>query len=138
MFEEYAQTKVKTATLDGLQRRYSLSPGSGIWILEYGKTFVGLAAVECQPEVKMAYLRHFHVEEAYRNTHIQDDLLRHAIDQAVHREPELDGVEAIGYDNLVAYVEDSLRRVGFQRQNILNVMGIFRWRISTFYLPTAK
>lgn len=75
-----------------------------------------------------AVIRHFYVDEEYRPTGIQEDLLKEALDHAF-KDPKVMRVKA--YDsNLVKYIQRCLREAGFKQQKYTRTIGLGRWRIA--------
>jgi len=121
---------------------YSNKPGSGFWLLEYGETFVGLIAVDAtnkpkssstnETKGKTATIRHFFVEEAFRGTNIQEDLLEHAVKHAF-KDPKVQRIEA--FDSpLVPYLRACLRNTGFQLDHNTKKIGLLGWSLGVRYL----
>lgn len=139
---------------------YSRSPSSGLWILDYGSTFVGLIALDAsltattnEPLAEQATrrkakihakgtsptatIRHFYVVENYRSSNIQDDLLSHALSQAFQADSTLQRVQAVD-SPLIGYVRHSLRKAGFQLEKHTEKVGVFGWKIGTRVLERKE
>lgn len=82
---------------------------------------------------KTAVIRHFYVEEAYRKTKIQDDLLKYAVNHAFEKDPKLERIEASD-SPLTAYLSRSLREAGFELDHHTNRIGILGWKLGVRYL----
>ncbi|KAF8973972.1 hypothetical protein BDZ97DRAFT_1912415 [Flammula alnicola] len=143
-FEELTQEVLRHPDLKDISKYYSQQPASGFWILEMGEHFVGLIAIDAtQPpkkrekdEVappKTALIRHFHVEEAYHNANIQDDLLEYAVNHAFSKDPKLERIEATD-SPLVPYIRVSLRKAGFELDHHTKQIGIRGWKLGVRYL----
>lgn len=140
-----------------IQAYYSLSPSSGFWLLELGRHVIGLIAIDASPDATSqaviqdkqqvegamtngtspdAVVRHFFVEEQYRETKIQDDLLVHSLNEvfSVDLDKRIRKVIADQSD-LAPYVGRSLAEHGF-RSAMENYpsrhrkVGILNWTIS--------
>ncbi|KAJ2914879.1 hypothetical protein MD484_g5547, partial [Candolleomyces efflorescens] len=153
-FEEHTRLVLQYPDLRQLEGYYSKSPGSGLWILEYGDSLVGLVAVDCSsedgdiptipfapkdgashskssdmsPKGKTGIIRHFYVSERYRPVGIQDDLLEHAIKHAFSKDPEVNEIQGIGYGALLPYVGSCFSKMGFQRDDDVKSLGVLRWK----------
>lgn len=113
---------------------YGKSKASGFWILEYGSKFVGLIALDANNvrETRKGIIRHFYVEEEYRKTDVQDDLLHHAIQHAFDNSPTLDIIEAVDAVTLVSYIHNSYQRAGFRLSKEHDTVGgVGRWKYFT-------
>jgi GNAT superfamily N-acetyltransferase len=115
---------------------YGQSPASGFWILEYGDTFIGFIALDAKDakRTRKGVIRHFYVEEAYRKTGIQEDLLAHALKNAFDKSSAVEYIEAADSPSLTPYIHDCYQRVGFRLQGYQSV-GIWGlWRYYTTVL----
>jgi len=133
--------------LSDVQEYYSQTAASGFWLLEYGDTFVGLIAVDAtqasrkekktsQGETRpprTALIRHFYVEEAFRGSNIQNDLLKHAVSHAFEKDAKLERIEAPD-SPLVSYLRPCLRSAGFELDHHTKKVGFLRWNLGTRYL----
>lgn len=134
---------------------YSRSAASGFWILEYGGLFVGLIALDANSEpspdlpattstgakqqkvgkkqqakgtTSTAIIRHFYVDDAYRSTGIQEDLLTHALRFAFDADPGLQVVKAPD-SPLIPYVRRCLRDASFALEENTRKVGVFGWQL---------
>ncbi|KAF8168051.1 hypothetical protein B0H34DRAFT_684021 [Crassisporium funariophilum] len=151
-FEKQAQEVLRFQDLQDVNNYYSRKPASGFWILEYGERFVGLIAIDANQESasskasksqethadertqpKTATIRHFYVEEAFRGSNIQDDLLQHGVNYAFERDPTLQRIEA--FDSpLVPYLRSCLRTAGFELDHNTKKVGLLGWNMGVRYL----
>lgn len=147
-FEDLTQEILRFGDLKDINKYYSKNPASGFWIIDSGQVFVGLIAIDAtQPATKpakgetrgprTAVIRHFHVEEAYHTTGIQDDLLKCAVDHAFNNDPKLERIEASD-SPLVSYLRPSLRSAGFELDHHTKSIGILRWKLGKRYLERSK
>ncbi len=83
-------------------------------------------------ETRKGIIRHFYVEEEYRKTKIQDDLLHHAVQNAFDKSPALDSIEGVDAVTLAPYIHDSYQQAGFRLSQDYKSVGILgRWRYYT-------
>ncbi|KDR85042.1 hypothetical protein GALMADRAFT_83372 [Galerina marginata CBS 339.88] len=150
-FEDLTQEVIRHPDLVNIRTYYSKSPASGFWLLEYGKTFVGLIAVDApkhpsktdrqangaEKAPKTALIRHFYVEEAFRTANIQDDLLSYAVNHAFNNDPKLERIEASD-SPLMHYLRPCLRVAGFELDHHTKTVGILKWSLGTRYLERAR
>jgi GNAT superfamily N-acetyltransferase len=123
-----------------------------MWILEYDGLFVGLIGLDAAPPsnastktpntrnrsriasvtAERAEIRHFYVEEPYRKTNVQDDLLQHALTQAF----ENGNVKTVGAvaSGLQSYISKSLVRAGFKYEDVVKKVGTLGWKIENMVL----
>lgn len=142
---------------DALRRRdlikikdyYTRSPSSGVFLLEYGDKFVGFVAVDASPDSSsnevivnadskgkvsftkstsdVAVIRHFFVEEPYRTVNVQADLLQFALQQVFSSSTKVKTVKGLD-SSLVPYVGKAMRQEGFKEENVLDKVGVLRWK----------
>lgn len=82
-----------------------------------------------------ATIRHFYVDEQYRPSGIQADLLAHAL-----RHVQSSSVKRIQAKDFVlaSYLSKSLQNAGFVKSGLLEKVGIFRWPINVVTLDKKK
>jgi len=142
-FEKLTQETLRKPDIFDLAAYYSRSPSSGLWILEHGQTFVGLIAVDASTDSTtdadltkdvpldlkkkgtsdVATIRHFYVEEQFRKTDIQDDLLQHALRRTFEGDEKVKKVR-IAYCTLARYLDKTLRKHGFRKVKQWSVRGM--------------
>jgi hypothetical protein len=130
---------------------YSNCPASGIWILDYGETFVGLIAIDASKPIddpamvksnkkkgtsSTATLRHFYVQEQYRKAKVQDDLLAHALRHAFSSDGIVQCIRATD-SPLIPYARESLRSAGFKLLEYTEEVGVLRWKLGLRMLERA-
>ena len=143
-FEDQAQEVLRASDLHNISAHYSRDPGSGFWLLEYGDQIIGLIAVDAsnkpdndkssanKSKGKTATIRHFYVDEVYRVTNIQEDLLELAVKHAFS-DPKVQRIEA--FDSpLVPYLRACLQKAGFQLDHNTKKVGLLRWSLGVRYL----
>jgi len=108
---------------------YSQSPASGFWIFEYDNKFIGFIALDANEAKKTqkGVIRHFYVEEAYRETKIQEDLLNHALTNAFENSPFLESIEAVDALGLTPYLNECYRQAGFRLGTEYESVGFWGW-----------
>ncbi|KAI0078924.1 hypothetical protein K474DRAFT_1706112 [Panus rudis PR-1116 ss-1] len=141
---------------------YNRSPSSGFWFLEFSGRFVGLIAIDASKDSlsdevviksspdaanqnpdfsegtsSTARIRHFYVEEPYRSTSIQDDLLEHALTHTFTHSFNIERVVA-REESHVPYVGQALRRQGFRTKSVLEKAGLFKWEVRELVLERAN
>ena len=82
---------------------------------------------------KTALIRHFYVEEPFRSSNIQDDLLKHAVNYAFERDAKLERIEAPD-SPLIGYLRPCLRSTGFELDHHTKKVGLLRWNLGIRYL----
>jgi hypothetical protein len=143
-FEDQAQEVLRGSDLHNISAHYSRDPGSGFWIFQHGDRIIGLIAVDASKKPdddkssankskgKTATIRHFYVDEAYRVTKIQEDLLDHAVKHSFS-DPKVQRIEA--FDSpLVPYLHACLRNAGFKFDHNTKTVGLLKWSIGVRYL----
>lgn len=154
-FEQQMRHVLLRADIPDISLYYARSPSSGFWILEYGERFVGLIglnasrdstsnaiiaealATEKRPKQSLstskgtsstATIRHFYIDEEYRSSEIQNDLLAHAVNYAFRASPALQSIQAMD-SPLMLYARKSLQNAGFQLDHHTEKVGIFGWKL---------
>ncbi|KAL1951998.1 hypothetical protein VTO73DRAFT_1147 [Trametes versicolor] len=162
-FDERSAHVLRRPDLIDIPTYYARSPSSGFWVLEYGDRFVGMIAVDASLDAdadeqvaagtikkdrsgqvkmtkgtsKVATIRHFYVQEAYRAAGIQDDLLEHALNHAFAADATLRGVRATE-SSLRQYVGETLRKHGFELEKKAERVGTLRWQQSVRILDRSR
>ncbi|KAF9453768.1 hypothetical protein P691DRAFT_657591 [Macrolepiota fuliginosa MF-IS2] len=128
-FEKRTQEALKQGDLLNPTTYYGKSPASGFWVLEYGTAFIGLIALDANDakKTKKGFIRHFYVEEAYRKTNIQDDLLKHAVKTAFDKSPAIQSIEGVDALALAPHIHDCYQRAGFRLSQEYQSAGILGW-----------
>jgi len=146
-FEQITQDVLHRLDLLNIQSFYTRSPFSGLWILEYRDSFVGLIALDASLDSEsndlvtsdkkmsnkkgtshIATIRHFYVEEEFRGIGIQKDLLDHAVRRAFSSDSTVRTIKASD-SPLIPYVGACLRSAGFQLQNHTEKVGVLAWQL---------
>jgi N-acetylglutamate synthase-like GNAT family acetyltransferase len=108
---------------------YSRQSSSALWILEFNGRIIALVALDSEGH-SSALVRHFYIDEQYIRSHVQDDLLSHALKHAFESNPELEQITAPD-SPLTPHLGDSLRAMGFQLDEnaTSETIGVFRWKL---------
>lgn len=155
VFEQLVQDVLRGPDMSDIASYYSRSPSSGFWILDYGELFVGLIALDASHDslstsptkalpkatgnknknkgpklgtAPTATIRHFYVDETYRSSGIQEDLLTHATRFAFNADPTLKRIRAPD-SPLISYIRDCLRNAGFVLEEHTKTVGAFGWKL---------
>lgn len=128
-FEKHTQAAIKEKDMRDPASYYSQSPASGFWIFEYDNKFIGFIALDANEAKKTqkGVIRHFYVEEAYRETKIQEDLLNHALTNAFENSPFLESIEAVDALGLTPYLNECYRQAGFRLGTEYESVGFWGW-----------
>lgn len=131
---------------------------SSFWVLELGDHILGILALDASADAtsqcpigdtekdtqsnSAAVIRHFWVEEPFRRTDIQDDLLVHALTHALQADPNKRIRELRAEDNqLSPYIGQALRKQGFrpiQDPDQVRNVGVLRWKITPMSLDRER
>ncbi|PCH33595.1 hypothetical protein WOLCODRAFT_135209 [Wolfiporia cocos MD-104 SS10] len=84
----------------------------------------------------VATIRHFYVEELYRQAGMQHDLLAHAVKHPFSYDENVQGIRASS-SPLEPHVEEALRNVGFRVEQKSQKRGVMRWQSSVWILDRA-
>ncbi|PFH54522.1 hypothetical protein AMATHDRAFT_52137 [Amanita thiersii Skay4041] len=151
-FEKRTQAILHQADMVDILNYYA-KPSSGLWILDFGNKFVGLIALDAtgdsdsekkaktssrrskQPALQ-AMIRHFYVDEPYRTTGIQDDLLQYAIRQTFESGANIKSIQAES-TALLPYIKKSLVPVGFKPIGRSRKVGLFGWQFEEMVLDRS-
>ena len=82
--------------------------------------------LESKGTAKVATIRHFFIEEAYRPAKPEDDLLQFTVRKAFEGDKTVESVRALS-GRLSPTVEESLRRNGFFPGEKEGTLGWFKW-----------
>lgn len=146
--EDRAQVILRQRDAVDFAGYYSNAPGSDLWVLEYGKTFVGLVAIDAgdrngkeksgtKQAATEATIRHFYVDAPFRTTGIQDDLLAYAIRHTFDVNSNINVIKAEG-NPLVPYFTKALRSAGFAQGSNIGTIGLFKWQLHEMILERAQ
>jgi GNAT superfamily N-acetyltransferase len=152
-FDEITVHALRQPDVIDISAYYSRHPSSGFWILEFNEKLIGIIALDAAPQVDpdepsskkkksllsspTAVIRHFYVEEPYRKSNIQTDLLTHAVEHAFRSGPSLERIEA-SETPLARYIQKSLRSLGFQLKEHTKTVGIYGWKLGRAVLERSE
>lgn len=150
-----------------LQKYYARSPSSGLFILEYADKFIGLVAIDASRDSEsergfvkkteqghvlatdkiknfyttgtssVATIRHFFVEERFRKSNVQQDILAFAARHVFTTAQDVKVLKASATP-LLDYKYNSLRELGFSVEKQVGKLGIFGWRVDAMSLERAR
>lgn len=165
-FEDPASDLMHRPDFVNLQKYYARSPSSGLFILEYADKFVGLVAIDASKDSQseqglvkknehghiladrtkdfystgtssVATIRHFFVEERFRKSNVQQDILAFAARHVFTTTQDVKVLKASATP-LLGYKYDSLRELGFSVEKQGGKLGIFGWRVDAMSLERAR
>lgn len=149
-----------------LQKYYGRSPSSGLFILEYGGKFIGIVAIDASKDSQseesfvkkteqghiladqtknfytsgtssVASIRHFYVEEQFRKSNVQQDILAFAARHVFTTAQDVKVLKSLATP-LLGYKYDSLRELGFSIEKQAGKLGIFGWKVDAMSLERAR
>ena len=149
-----------------LQKYYARSPSSGLFILEYDGKFIGLVAIDASKDSQseesfvkkneqgrvltdeskdfyssgtssVATIRHYYVEEQFRKSNIQQDILEFAARHAFTATEDVQVLQTSATP-LLGYRYDTLRKLGFSVEKQVGKLGILGWRLEIMSLKRAR
>jgi len=141
-------------------------PPRGFFILEYGNKFIGLVAIDASKDSQseqafvkkseqghvladktkdfystgtssVATIRHFYVEERFRKSNVQQDMLAFAARHVFTTAQDVKVLKASATP-LLGYKYDSLRELGFSVDKQDGKLGILGWRVDAMGLERAR
>ena len=142
---------------------YARSPASGFFILQYGEKIIGLVAIDASTDAttdkpiikdakftaeeskqllhgkgtsRVATIRHFFTEEAYRSTGIEEDLLRHAVGCAFKDAAVMTVRMAVSPFKRTLLQE--LNKLGFTFGDSDGKLGPFGWQWQWYTLSRSR
>lgn len=85
----------------------------------------------------VATIRHFFVEEQYREASIQQDLLEHAISHALQSDKSVQKIR-VSDSPLLSYITKVLKEAGFAVEEKTGRIGILQWQQCTRSLDRGR
>jgi len=158
--EDVAEKVLRRIDLLNIQSYYARSPASGFWLLEYGDKLIGLIAVDASPDAaydepftgqkpevlkarldkkgtsRVATIRHFFAEEAFRRVNIEDDLLQFAV-ESTFKDRSVNAIRMLA-SPLRPGIVSSLRRNKFSKGDRVETIGIFGWEVNWYTLERSQ
>jgi hypothetical protein len=160
--EDKVEKVLRRIDLLDIQAYYTRSPASGLWLLEYGDKIIGMIAVDASPNAtndesitqetsaeqlraslertgtsRIATIRHFFAEEAYRRVKIEDDLLQFALEKAFTANKSVSTVRILASPLRPAILE-SLQRNQFSKGDRVESIGMLSWEVCWYNLERSR
>ena len=159
--EEAAEDVLRRVDLLDIQKHYARSPASGFWILEFSNKIIGLIAIDAsrdatndepvtkQPKEQLrerlgqhgtsrvAVVRHFFAEEAYRRVGIEVDVLQFAVRSTFGADRTVKSIRMLA-SPLRPAILDTLRRCKFIKGDRVGTIGILGWEVCWYTLERTQ
>jgi len=159
--EEAVENVLRRIDLLKIEAHYARSPASGFWILEHADKLIGLIAIDASADAasderateqtterlkaqlgrkgtaRVATIRHFFAEEAYRRVAIEDDMLQFAVKSTFGADCAVDSIRMLA-SPLRPAILGSLRRSKFAKGDRVGVIGLLRWEICWYTLERTR
>jgi hypothetical protein len=159
--EDTAEKVLRRIDLLNIENHYARSPASGFWLLELGTRIIGLIAVDASLDAtndepvtqqtteqlkasikkkgtsRVATIRHFFAEEAYRGVDVEDDLLQFAVESTFNGDRAVQSIRILA-SPLRPAVLNSLRRNKFIKGDRVESGGIQSWEIHWYTLERSQ
>ncbi|KAI6162218.1 hypothetical protein EDD17DRAFT_1729142 [Pisolithus thermaeus] len=152
-FEDATSDALHNLDVANIEEYYALSPSSGFFVLEYDGSIIGLVAIDASKnsqsnqsfkehnKVKeqkrgtssVAVIRHFYVEELFRKSNVQDDLVAFAVRHAFNSSGDVKEIRVVT-SSLLGYVQESFGKLGFRIEGITTMKGVYSWTARTMNL----
>ena len=94
-------------------------------------------ALERKGTSRIATIRHFFAEEAYRNAKIEDDLLNFAVGETFRANESVSTIR-ISASPLRPAILESLRRNGFAKGDRVDSIGMLGWEVCWYNLERSQ
>ena len=160
--EEAVENVLRRLDMVDIQVYYARSPASGLWILEFADKIIGIIAVDASLDAtndenilnesqkeslrgalkrkgtsRVATIRHFFAEEAYRRVKIEDDLLQFAIESSFKADETVSSIRFLA-SPLRPAILDSLKRNKFSKGDRVQTVGILDWEVCWYTLKRTQ
>ena len=160
--EDKIEKVLRRIDLIDIQAYYARTPASGLWLLEYGDKIIGMIAMDASPDAtndelvtqqtsgeglretlerngtsRIATIRHFFAEEAYRRVKIEDDLLEFAVESTFTANQTVNTVRILA-SPLRPAILDSLRRNRFSKGDRVESIGMLSWEVCWYNLERSR
>ena len=160
--EDRVEQVLRRIDLVDIQAYYARSPASKLWLLEYGDKIIGMIAVDASLDAandepitpqssgeqlretlkrkgtsRIATIRHFFAEEAYRSVKIEDDLLEFAVESAFKADETVSAIRTLASPLRPAIVA-SLRRNRFSKGDRVESIGMRSWEACWYTLERSR
>jgi len=160
--EDKLEKILRRIDLLDIRAYYARSPASGLWLLEYGNKIIGMIAVDASLDAandepitpqtsgeqlkkalerkgtsRIATIRHFFAEEAYRSVKIEDDLLEYAVNETFRADESVSAIRILASPLRPAILE-SLRRNRFVKGDRVESIGMVGWEVCWYNLERTR
>ncbi|KIM66165.1 hypothetical protein SCLCIDRAFT_111153 [Scleroderma citrinum Foug A] len=160
-FEDVASDILRRPDVADIQEYYARSPSSGFFVLEYDNRVIGLIAVDASEDSQSdknsvktgeiqeknrvsskgtsstAKICHIFVENPFRNADVQDDLVAFATNHAFTASSDVKEIK-VTTSSLLGYVQNSLRHCKFTTDEVVERVGIYRWKTQAMRLKRRQ
>jgi hypothetical protein len=159
--EDTCENVLRRIDLTDIQTHYGRSPASGFWMLEHADKLIGLIAIDASLDAandevatkesgewlqtrlrkkgtsRVATIRHFFAEEAYRKVRIEDDMLRFAVKSTFGADRNVKSIRMLA-SPLRPAILDTLRGNKFSKGDRESTIGIQGWEVCWYTLERAQ
>ena len=147
-FEDHMAAVLRCPDLRDITSYYSKS-ASSFFILEFNRKVIGFVALDAaglsqdsgiqgsSSYPQLTQIRHFFIEEAYRQTYIQNDLMKHALRHTFTKDSTIQEIQ-MESSALDSYIERSLVEAGFKRGQTVRNVGLYGWPIHVYTLSRVR
>jgi len=160
--EDKVEKVLRRIDLLDIEAYYTRSPASGLWLLEYEDKIIGMIAVDASLDEandepitrqssgehlrealerngtsRIATIRHFFAEEAYRSAKIEDDLLEFAVESTFTANESVRAIRILASPLRPAILE-SLRRNQFSKGGRVESIGMLSWEVCWYSLERSR
>lgn len=160
-FEDVASDILRRPDVADIQEYYARSPSSGFFVLEYDNRVIGLIAVDASEDSQSnknsvkageiqeknrvsskgtsstAKICHIFVENPFRNADVQDDLVAFATNHTFTASSDVKEIKVTA-SSLLGYVQNSLRHCKFTTDEVVERVGIYRWKTQAMRLKRRQ
>lgn len=159
--ESTAESVLRRIDLMNIETHYARSAASGFWLLQLGDRIIGMVAIDASLDAtndepvtqqskerlkasvkqkgtsRVATIRHFFAEEAFRSVNIEDDLLQFALESTFGADKAVKSVRVTASPLRPAVLE-SLQRNKFTRGDRVGAIGIMNWEVYWYTLERSQ
>jgi len=159
--EDATEDVLRRVDLLDIQKHYARSPASGFWILEFAGKIIGLIAIDAsldaandepvtkQPKERLrerlvqkgtsrvATIRHFFAEEAYRPVGIEQDMLQFAVKSTFNADKTVKSIRMLA-SPLRPAILNSLRTSRFTKGDRVRAIGVLGWEVCWYTLGRTQ
>ena len=159
--ETNAENVLRRIDLMNIEAHYARSAASGFWLLQLGDRIIGMVGIDASLDAtndepvtqqsqerlkasikqkgtsRVATIRHFFAEEAYRSVNIEDDLLQFALESTFSADKAVKSVRVTASPLRPAVLE-SLQRNKFTRGDRVGTIGIRNWEVYWYTMERSQ